>query len=117
MEMDNSTWVMIAIWCGLIPLHLYMYRASAYEPDKILQDNGDEVYISHLPKARLFKAWGKTIPKSFVTKIQLAGNCVSLFNASGNAIDIWVPKAKFAKPVYQRAIAIFNAAETVEIDG
>lgn len=96
---------------------LYLsFGSKFYDPEKVLIDMGDQVFISHLPKARLHKKYGKTIHKSFVTKIQLAGNYVTFFNQCGNAIDIWAPNDKFAKPIFERAKSIFKDAESVVIN-
>ena len=114
-DMQLMDWVIL--FCFIISaISLYFsFGSKFYDPEKVLIDMGDHVFISHLPKARLHKKYGKTISKSFVTKIQLAGNYVTLFNNSGNAIDIWAPKDKLAKPIFEQAKNIFKNAETVEI--
>ena len=113
--MQLMDWVILLSFMVTVTSLYFSFGAKFYDPQKVLIDMGDEVFISHLPKARLHKKYGKTIPKSFVTKIQLAGNYVTLFNQSGNAIDIWTPKDQLAKPIFEQAKSIFTQAEAVVI--
>ncbi|HDY92875.1 MAG TPA: hypothetical protein ENH67_15735 [Pseudoalteromonas sp.] len=114
--MQLMYWVILFCFIVSAASLYFSFGSKFYDPEKVLIDMDDQVFISHLPKARLHKKYGKTIPKSFVTKIQLAGNYVTLFNHSGNAIDIWAPKDKLAKPIFEQAKKIFKNAETVEVD-
>lgn len=50
-----------------------------------------------------------------VQLIQLAGNCISLFNKSGNAFDVWVDRKHLAVAVNE-ARALFPAAEYIQIN-
>ncbi|MCP4321325.1 MAG: hypothetical protein GY787_05650 [Alteromonadales bacterium] len=114
--MEFMDWIILSSFIISLTSLYFSFGSKFYEPEKVLIDLGEEVFISHLPKARLNKKYGKTIPKSFVVKIQLAGNYVSLFNKSGNAIDIWVPKDQLAKPIFEQAIKIFKNADAVVIN-
>jgi hypothetical protein len=49
-------------------------KIGHYEPDKVLQDFGNSICVNYSVIG------SKTLQKSSVVKIQLAGNCVSLFN-------------------------------------
>ena len=114
--MEFIDWVILFSFIISATSVYFSFGSKFYDPEKVLIDMGDQVFISHLPKARLNKKYGKTIPKSFVTKIQLAGNYVTLFNQSGNAIDIWAPKDKLAKPIFEQAKSIFKNAEALVIN-
>jgi len=114
--MEFMDWIILSSFIISVTSLYFSFSSKFYEPEKVLIDLGEEVFISHLPKARLNKKYGKTIPKSFVVKIQLAGNCVSLFNKSGNAIDIWAPKDQLAKPIFEQAKNFFKNADAVVIN-
>ena len=114
--MEFMDWVMLLSFIISTASIYFSFGSKFYEPEKVLIDMGEQVFISHLPKARLNKKYGKTVPKSFVTKVQLAGNYVTLFNKSGNAIDIWAPKDQLAKPIFEQAKRIFNNAEIVVVN-
>lgn len=114
--MEFMDWIVLSSFIACLAYLFFSFNTQFYHPQKILIEMRDEVFISHLPKAKLNKKFGKTIPKSFVSKIQLAGNYVTLFNESGNAIDIWVPKDKLAKPIFEQAKRIFKNAESVVIN-
>ena len=111
--MELMDWIILSSFIISVASLYFSFGSKFYEPEKVLIDMGDQVFISHLPKARLNKKYGKTIPKSFVVKIQLAGNYVSLFNKSGNAIDIWSPKDQLSKPIFEHAKSIFKNAVVV----
>lgn len=114
--MEIMEWIILfSLIISAVSLYV-SYGTKFYEPEKVLVDMGEQVFISHLPKAKLHKKYGKTIPKSYVAKIQLAGNYVTLFSEGGNAIDIWVPKDQLAKPIFEQAKNIFIDAETVVIN-
>jgi hypothetical protein len=50
-----------------------------------------------------------------VKRVQLAGNCISLFNNSGNAFDVWIDR-KYLAVAVSEAKALFPAAEYIQID-
>ena len=114
--MELIHWIYVA--CGIISaISLYFsFHPKFYKPENIIVENGNEVLIAHLPKAKPSEKYAKRIAKSHVAKIQLAGNYVTLFNASGNAIDIWLPNNKLAVPIFKRAQQIFSDAEHVTIE-
>lgn len=114
--MEWMDWLLFLCFIACTFSLYFSFNRKHYDPDKVLVDMGDEVFISHLPKAKIHRDFGKTISKSFVAKVQLAGNYVTLFNSSGNAIDIWTPKDQLAEAVFERANAIFKNAEIVVID-
>lgn len=95
----------------VIVLALLRYmKIGNYEPDKVLLDLGDSICVN-------YSAIGsKTLPKTSVVKVQLAGNCISLFYKSNNAIDIHVPRKVWAQNVFIKAKTAFPHAEAVEID-
>lgn len=94
----------------------FVHSPKRYQATKVLAENGDEVFIADVPAANLYKGFGRTIKKSAIAKVQLAGNCVSLFTQSNNAIDIWAPNKTLARTVYERALLIFPKVETCIID-
>ncbi|NDW16693.1 hypothetical protein GTQ48_14355 [Alteromonas genovensis] len=49
-------------------------------------------------------------------KIQLAGNCVSLFNKSDNALDIHAPRKALAHNLFVKAKKVFPHAMVIEVD-
>lgn len=58
---------------------------------------------------------GTVIAVDSIQLIQLAGNCISLFNKSGNAFDVWVDRKHLAVAVNE-ARALFPAAEYIQIN-
>lgn len=101
----------------LAGLGLYLsFSSKHYKPEQVLVDEHEQVFVAHLPKARLSKRFGKTIAKDAIVTVQLAGGTVSLFTKSGNAIDIWTPRDALAKPIFTRAKQLFQHAETRVID-
>ncbi|GEK54644.1 hypothetical protein [Pseudoalteromonas espejiana] len=109
-------WFLVICFIISVTSLYFSYGSRHYIPEKVLVDMGEQVFISHLPVAKLNKKYGKTIPKSSVTKIQLAGNYVSFFNASDNAVDIWAPSDRLAKPIFEYARGIFKDADVVVIN-
>jgi hypothetical protein len=97
----------------LLPLALSALRyirIGNYEPEKVLQDLGNNVCVNYSGIAN------KTVQKRAIAKIQRVGNCVSLFNKSDNALDIHIPKKAWADNIFARAKIVFPHAEVVEID-
>ena len=94
----------------LILLAVLRYiKLGNYDPDKVLQDLGDNICVN-------YSAIGsKTLSKSSVVKIQLAGNCISFFNKSDNALDIHVPRKVWAHNIFIRVKTVVPHAEVVEI--
>jgi hypothetical protein len=85
-------------------------KIGNYEPDKVLQDFGNSICVNYSVIG------SKTLPKSSVVKIQLAGNCVSLFNRSDNALDIHAPRKALAHNLFVRAKKVFPHAVVIEVD-
>jgi len=104
--------LVVAIIVGQFILH----RPNLYLPEEVLVEDGDFIFIDDLPKSKFFKAQGRKIKKTFVHRIQLAGNIVSFFNASSNAVDIMLPNSTLAKPIFERAKQLFPNAEVEEIN-
>ncbi len=50
-----------------------------------------------------------------VKRIQQAGNCISFFNKSGNAFDVWIDR-KYLAVAVSEVKALFPAAEYIQID-
>ncbi|QJR79963.1 hypothetical protein CA267_003785 [Alteromonas pelagimontana] len=83
--MDISYFWILAFSIAILLAVLRYIKIGNYDPDKVFQNLGDSICVN-------YSAIGsKTLPKSSVVKIQLAGNCISLFNQSDNALDIYVP--------------------------
>ena len=91
-------------------------RPNLYIPERVLVEDGDFLFIEDLPKSKFSKSQGRKIQKSFVHKIQLAGNTVTFFNDSSNAVDIMLPNSKLAKPIFERAKKLFPIAKVEEIN-
>jgi hypothetical protein len=90
--------------------YLFLRTTNLYIPENVLVEDGDFLLIEDLPKSKFSKSKCRKIKKSFVHKIQLAGNIVTLFNASSNAVDIMLPNSKLAQPIYDRAKYLFPDA-------
>jgi hypothetical protein len=91
-------------------------RPNLYLPERVLVEDGEFLFIEDLPKSKLSKAQGRRINKSFVHRIQLAGNIVTFFNGSSNAVDIMLPNSALANPIFERAKQLFPNAESEEIN-
>ena len=79
-----------------------------------LVDNGDTVLIRSTIFSRLLNLGAKSVKKSDIVKIQLAGKCVSLFNKSNHAYDIFIV-TESVKVVFNQAKEYFPSAKVVEI--
>ena len=120
----NLDYTLLSAFGAIVALcwavYFFMYyisrRPSFYEPERVIIEREEKVLVSHLPIANIHRRFGKTVLKSTICKVQLAGNYVTLFNKSGNAIDIWVPQENLAGPIFERARALFAQAEFIEID-
>ncbi|MDP2596185.1 hypothetical protein [Alteromonas stellipolaris] len=89
----------------------FMWRSPRLNnPKHVLQEVGDDVLILHTPLARLWPSQGKRINKHKAARIQKAGNIVTLFSHSSNAIDITLSQ-KHSALVFDRACLLFPSAE------
>jgi hypothetical protein len=113
--MEFMHWLLLGSFIICTASLYFGFHPKYYDPNKVLVDMGDQVFISHLPIAKMHKKYGKTVSKSYIAKIQLAGSYVTLFSSSGNAIDIWAPKDQFAESIFDRAKNIFTNAEAVVV--
>ena len=114
MEVIEGVYVLCLLFSAV---SLYItFSPKFYEPTNVIKDLGDTVLIANLPKARLNNNYGTTIPKDYVAKIQLAHKYVTLFNKSGNAIDIWAPKIVLAEKIFERAKVTFPEADSVIVN-
>jgi hypothetical protein len=57
----------------------------------------------------------KTVNKSDIAKVQLAGNYITLFNKSDNAYDIF-PRRESVENIFMQAQGLFPQAEVIKID-
>lgn len=102
-------WV-LALLIAILLTALRHLKIGNYAPDKVFKDLGDKICVN-------YSAIGsKTLPKGSVVKVQLAGNCVSLFNKSDNALDIHAPRKAWAINIFKKAKTVFPDAKVVKID-
>ena len=80
-----------------------------------LERVGDSILVRATPYARLMNDQKLKVKCEDIVKLQLAGSCISLFSASGNAIDIWLDK-KSVNTVLESAVKYFPNANLVKID-
>ncbi|OEY70483.1 hypothetical protein BI198_13585 [Rheinheimera salexigens] len=100
----------------IMVLLTFVVRPLIFLPDRVFENSGENVLVYKNPtKLNVNKGQPLVIPVSSISKIQLASNIVTLFNKSGNAIDISVPNTKFTMQVFQSAQIHFKEAEVVEI--
>lgn len=100
----------------ILVLLTFVVKPLIFLPDRVFEDSGENVLVYKNPtKLNSNKGQPLVVPVSSITKIQLASNIVTLFNKSGNAIDIPVPNPKFTMQVFQNAQTHFKKAEVVEI--
>lgn len=86
-----SIWIWLFTFViGAISWYVVLYPAQ-YVPSKVFIEKGELVYIANSPFSRLKSCWATAVPKESIVKIQRVGNCISLFNAHDNAIDINIP--------------------------
>jgi hypothetical protein len=86
----ESTYIYIII--AFIVIWFIEHRVNLSSSHKALIEDGNQVIINPTMLSRCYGFSSKVVIKSDITKIQVAGNCISLFAKSGNAIDIWLPK-------------------------
>lgn len=97
----------LLLFCALVWLVVKRDKNSF-----IVQD--DKVLIRGTVFSRLFNFGVKTVKQSDIVKVQLAGKCVSVFNQSDNAYDIFT-FIESANDVFNQAKVIFPNAEVVVI--
>ena len=86
------------------------------QASKVFVDLDDNLLIAHVPLARVFTRFAKVVPKSNIDRIQIAGNMITIFSKSNNAIDVWIPRKDFVEPAKQRALALCNGVDVVYVD-
>ena len=105
-----------AMAIAVFALSLYFScKPSQYQPDEVFRVQGDSILVGHTPLARWVYGFRKQVKQQSITKIQCAGKMVTLFNASGNAIDIAVPRSMWVAPIVTGAQDLFTNAELIEI--
>ncbi len=98
---------LIAIW----------FIAKHDKKSIIVQDNSDKddsILIRGTIFSRLFNLNVKSVKQSDIVKIQRTGKCISIFNKSDNAYDIFT-FTESASDVFNQAKKAFPQAKTVEI--
>ncbi|XPF94714.1 hypothetical protein ACM9HF_01545 [Colwellia sp. RE-S-Sl-9] len=102
--------VLIQIFITVMIIWLVLKRDK-----KSFIDNGDTVVIRNTILSRVFNFGVRTVKKSDINKVQLAGRCISIFNNSNNAYDVFT-HSESPQKVFNQAKAIFTHAEFIEIN-
>ena len=101
---------------GLYVLFVIGYRL--FKPKKrieVFTDKGEFVTLNAKASSNVIFADVQKLKKTDIVKIQLAGSCLSLFNKSNHAIDIWINK-HMADHTFSQASSIFPHAEKIIIE-
>lgn len=98
---------------GMLFLNYLAKSSWLCPPDKKLVDLGENIGVKMGVISRLFYMSPLIIPKNKITKIQCA-NCVSLFYASGNSVDIW-PSNNELEDIFSQAKGLLPNAEVTII--
>ncbi len=100
----------------LIPVIGYFgYKHNVRGAHKALIADGDYVIVSSTSLARDIKLLRKRVKNADIVKIQVSNSCISLFNPSDNAIDIWLPNKKAVNTVANKASKLFKSAKVVNL--
>lgn len=99
-----------------VVLFLFIFnRSERFNlPSMFLEKAEDGIIIRQYPIARMLPNKGQVIAVDSVSKVQLAKNCLSVFQHSGAAYDMWVP-SKFESDLLAHAKALFPNAEFVRV--
>jgi hypothetical protein len=109
MDINYIFWVLLPI------IGYFGYRHNVKTAYKALVLDGDFVIISANSIARDTRFFKQKIKVSAIVKVQISDCCVSLFNSSNHAIDIWLPSKKAINVVADRAVNIFKNAVVVNV--
>ena len=107
--------IIIAV-IGLYLTFVIGYRL--FKPKKaveVFSDKGEFVTLNTSASSNVIFADVQKLKKTDIVKIQLAGSCLSLFNKSNHAIDIWINK-HMADHTFTQASTIFPHAEKIIIE-
>lgn len=91
-----------------------LYFIHRRDKDSLI-DLGDKVKVRGTTISRVFGWNEKTVKKSDIVKVQVAGRYVTVFNKSDNAYDIF-PRRESVESVFMQATALFPQAEVIKID-
>lgn len=101
----------IIIWSAiLVATQLKRFNT----PSVILERTADGVVIRQYPISRVLRSNGQVIAAASVTKVQHAKGCLTIFQESGRAFDIWI-SGKFENDIFAHAKATFPTAEYVRV--
>lgn len=93
----------------------FVMRSKRFNsPSLILAKTSDGIVIRQYVISRILHSRGKLITPGSVAKVQQAKGCLTLFQKSGAAFDIWVSR-KFEAEMQAHARALFPNAEYVEV--
>lgn len=79
-------------------------------PTMFLEQSSNGIIVRQYPIERMLRAKGRVITMESVNKVQLTKNCLSIFQKSGTAYDMWVP-SKFENNLLIHAKKLFPTAE------
>lgn len=83
-------------------------------PSMFLEKTAAGIIIRQYPISRILRSKGKVIAAASVTKVQHTKGCLTIFQESGRAFDIWI-SAKFENDILAHAKATFPTAEYVRV--
>ena len=85
-----------------------------YRKRELFEIKGDVVRINPTPALKFSFGSQTKIPINSVVRIEIVDNRISLFQKSGNAIDIWIEAKNLEKEI-GNAKTIFSNAEFISI--
>ncbi len=105
----------ILFYILIILLGYLGYKHNVKTAYRALIPDGDFVIVSPSSFARDTRFFKQRVKRSDIVKIQISDSCVSLFNKSDHAIDIWLPNRKAIKVIADKAENIFAHAKVVNV--
>ena len=109
MDINYFFWILLPI------LSYFSYKHNVKTAYKALVLDGEFVIVSANSIARDTRFFKQKVKASSIVKVQVSDYCVSLFNSSNHAIDIWLPNKEAINVVADKADSIFKNAVLVTV--